>query len=76
MKKDIIRIDYNGNEDQNGHWWKWNEYCDKCGTVIGDYSQMMSKRPNMDEADFCVPCIQELMDLGIPYEDAKKRYKK
>ena len=67
MKTDII---------QSGMWWSWIENCDKCGNLIRTHLTRSSCEPDMKEADFCVKCLRYLIDNQIPYEDAKKQYKK
>lgn len=59
-----------------GMWWSWIEHCDKCGKLIYDHSIQNSRKPNTEEADFCVECIRYLLDNNISYADAKKQYKK
>ena len=31
MKINIKRINYDGTLNDNGNWWKWDEFCDLCG---------------------------------------------
>lgn len=61
---------------QNGMWWSWIEKCDKCGKVICTHKTRTTRKPDMEQADFCSECIRYLMDNNIPYEVAKETYKK
>ena len=61
---------------QNGMWWSHIENCDRCGKLICAHEFQHSYKPNVEEADFCIDCLRYLLDNNIPYEDAKKQYKK
>ena len=61
---------------QNGMWWSWVETCDRCGATICGHETKTTQNPNLEEVDFCGPCLRYLMDNKIPYETAKKTYKK
>lgn len=54
-------------------WWSWIENCDKCGKMIKDHSIKSSRKPNMEEADFCIDCLRYFIDNNIQYETVKKR---
>ena len=63
MKTNIQQIDYHGNPDTNGKWWKWHETCDRCGADCNkdDYQTMTA--PNTSEKDYCFKCLRELLKL-------------
>lgn len=75
MKANIVRCDYNGNKSKRGNLWKWKETCDRCGTVIRSYEIFNFSKPDTEEADFCLPCMQWMIENGITYEEATKQYK-
>ena len=62
MKKNILRINYNGNPDPNGNWWKWDEICDRCGKDCEKSVFQTMQEPNTNEEDFCLNCLRELLD--------------
>ena len=76
MKTNVRQVDITGKETAQGKWWMWNEKCDLCGTDCQHTGIMTSKKPDLNEVDFCINCYRELMDQGIPYEEAYRRYKK
>ena len=59
---------------QSRMWWGWVENCDRCGKLIRDHSWQSSSEPDVQEADFCVECMQELREHHVSYEDAKQLY--
>lgn len=61
---------------QNGMWWSWVENCDKCGKLIQSHLSQSSRKPNTEEVDFCAECLRYFIDNNIPYETAKKQYKR
>lgn len=56
MKKDILRCNFSGYYDENGGWWKWNEYCDECGELIMSDDFVHSIEPDTTEKDYCSKC--------------------
>lgn len=61
---------------QSGMWWSWIETCGRCGRLIRSHSTQVSRKPDMEEVDFCVECLRYLLDNNIPYTDAKEQYKR
>lgn len=57
-------------------WYRWDEYCDCCGEPIMLSDMLTTRVPDTEEADFCLKCMRKFMDEGIPYSEAKKKYKK
>lgn len=72
MKVNLHKVNYDGSENQNGHWYVWKEICDRCGKVIFDESVQHSERGKNDELDFCCECYRFLLDNDISYKEAKK----
>lgn len=70
MKNNMHTVNYNGTPNKNGHWWVWNETCDRCGRLILDESMHHSCPGDESELDFCTECLRYLMDNNIPYEQA------
>ena len=70
MKNNMHAVNYNGTPNKNGHWWVWNETCDRCGRLILDESMHHSCPGDESELDFCMECLRYLMDNNIPYEQA------
>lgn len=76
MKTNIKEVDLHGKSHKGAGWWTWTETCDKCGkTIYVSSSFMSSKKPDVNETDFCVNCYRELIKNKIPYEKAKSLYK-
>ena len=63
------------NIQRDGKWYRWDETCNRCGTVICDHNLLHSQKPDTDEVDFCSTCMRHLIDNNIPYETAKSQYK-
>ena len=61
MKTHIIQIDYHGNLDPNGQWWKWNEVCDECGKTFRTHDIQTMSKPNTNEKDYCIDCLRKLL---------------
>jgi len=76
MKKNIHKVDYNGNPDKNGRWWKWEEICDRCGKETEMNNYLHSRREDESELDLCTNCLRYLMDNKISYQQAVVLYKK
>jgi hypothetical protein len=62
MKTNIIQIDYYGNLDSNGKWWKWTEVCDECGKQYRNWDIMTMNKPNTEEKDYCIDCLRKKCD--------------
>ncbi len=76
MKFNVKRVDISGKENSQGKWWTWDEKCDRCGIDCQHTGVLESKKPDLNEADFCIKCYHDLMDQHISYEEAYRRYKK
>jgi len=48
-----------------GLWWKWNEYCDNCGEQTRDDSFSSSAEPDEDKPDYCLECLDKMLDETI-----------
>ncbi len=74
MKKNIEQVNYDGHPRADGKWWRWDEFCDRCGRQIRDKSWSETEAPDVNEVDFCVGCIEFFVDNGIKFEDAKRAH--
>lgn len=45
-----------------GLWWKWDEFCDKCGKQIRGNNFSSNTAPNEVEDDYCVDCLRHKLD--------------
>lgn len=59
-----------------GIWWSHIETCDRCGKLIYDHAWRSTNEPDTQETDFCLDCLKYLLHNNIPYEDAKKQFKR
>lgn len=57
-------------------WYTWGEKCDRCGTVYLESGIHSTKKPNIDECDFCIDCYRYLLDNDISYSKTREMYKK
>ena len=62
MKINIKRINYDGTLNDNGNWWKWDEFCDLCGADCKKSDWQVTSPPNINEKDYCINCLRKLLD--------------
>lgn len=44
-------------------WYTWQEICDGCGKIIYNKNDIRTtKKPNMDEKDYCIDCLRNQCD--------------
>jgi NAD-dependent SIR2 family protein deacetylase len=49
-----------------GIWWKWDEYCNKCGKQTKKYDRFSSiTEPKIGEDDYCNECLRKGIDDTI-----------
>lgn len=63
MKTNIQRINYNGDLDSNGKWYKWHEVCDICGADCNKDDVQTMTPPDIKEEDYCINCLRHLLQL-------------
>ena len=47
---------------KTGLWWKWDEFCDNCGTQIRGESFASSAEPEKEKEDYCLDCMRKKLD--------------
>ena len=64
MKKNVTKTE---SKDVKGmFWYSWDEYCDRCGEQVWKCGEMQTlKNPDLDEKDYCVKCLEELLENRI-----------
>jgi len=61
MKADVKQVAYM-NINESGDWWVWNEFCNKCGKQIRDYSILSVSKPDESKENYCLDCMREMID--------------
>lgn len=61
MKKNIVQCDLSGYHKEHGKWWRWNEYCDKCGVLVLGDDFLRGYESNTKEQDYCRDCMAEFL---------------
>ena len=51
-------------------WYMWDEFCDKCGKKIHGHEIRHSRKPNVEEHDYCYECLIFLFDKDFKYKEA------
>ena len=62
MKKNIQKVNAFCKPSENGSWWNWQTYCDKCGKYVGGKNTLNGFKPNTDEVDYCLSCLRNEID--------------
>lgn len=62
MKSNIKKWPFNTTTSSSvNFWYSWTEYCDRCGKLIHDNDYQTSKKPDINEKDYCIDCLRELL---------------
>ena len=62
MKSNIKKWPFNTTTSSSvNFWYSWTETCDRCGKLIHDNDLQTSKEPNLEEKDYCIDCLRELL---------------
>ena len=48
-----------------GLWWKWDEYCNKCGEQTKDDNYSSATKPEIGESDYCNDCLRKIINDSI-----------
>lgn len=62
MKKNIRKVDINGNPSYIGLYWRWDETCDLCGKDCKVSNILHSCKPSEKGFDFCLDCARKYLD--------------
>lgn len=63
MKSNIKKWPFNTTTSSTvNFWYSWTEYCDRCGKLIHDNDLHTSKEPDLEEKDYCIDCLRELLE--------------
>jgi hypothetical protein len=62
MKSNIKKWPFNTTTSSSvSFWYSWTEYCDRCGKLIHDNDYQTSTEPDINEKDYCIDCLRELL---------------
>lgn len=75
MKYNLRKVNLRNKPSMFGKWWKWDEKCDRCGSVIERGEVLTNKEPDLSEIDLCCDCMRYFMMNNIRYKDVRKYLK-